>query len=122
MVCYLLGIDSPSVLARHPLRGAIFESFVVSEIAKAYTHAGREPRLYHWRDATGHEIDLIVDTGEGLVPVEIKSGRTVTTDMLGAIRWWMDLSGNPTTQGVVIHGGTGHQQRDGVHVLPWYIH
>lgn len=122
VVCYLLGIDSASVLARHPLRGAIFESFVVSEIAKAYTHAGREPRLFHWRDATGHEIDLIVDTGEGLVPVEIKSGRTVTTDMLGTIRWWMDLSGNTTTQGVVIHGGTGHQQRDGVHVLPWYIH
>ena len=122
LVCYLLGIEDANTLENHPLRGAVFESYVVSELIKAYEHAGREPRLFHWRDATGHEVDVIIDTGSMLLPVEIKSGMTVTKDTLKALKWWMNLEGNANFSGIVVHGGIDHQRRSGISVLPWFIH
>ncbi|HOX46685.1 MAG TPA: ATP-binding protein [Myxococcota bacterium] len=121
LVCYLLGIDSPATLARHPQRGAIFESFVVAEFVKARVHQGREPRLFHWRDATGHEIDLLVEDGPRLVPVEIKSGATVADDMLRSLLWWRSLPGNPHREGVLVTGGAVKGMREGVSLLPWHL-
>jgi len=121
LVCYLLGIHSPGVLASHPLRGAIFETYVVAEMLKAMEHAGREPTLFHWRDATGHEIDLIVDLGASLIPLEVKAGRTVASDALDDLRWWTGLGGNPTRGGLLVHGGLQRQSRHGFVILPWYL-
>ena len=53
LVCYLLGIRTPDELRHHPLRGAIFESWVVSELVKAHRNTAREPRLSFFRDAHG---------------------------------------------------------------------
>ncbi len=53
LVCYLLGIREPEQLRLHPLRGAIFESWVVSEIYKSFVHSGLQPSLFHYREARG---------------------------------------------------------------------
>ena len=74
LVCYLLDIRDAETLERHPLRGAVFESFVVSELVKSFAAIRRDPPLYFWRDATGHEIDVLIDVGGRIVPVEVKSG------------------------------------------------
>jgi hypothetical protein len=121
LVCYLLGIADAATLERHPLRGAIFESFVVSELAKAFEHSGREAPLYFWRDATGHEIDVLMDFGTRLVPVEVKSGSTVPSDALQGLRWWTSLPGNPNRGGVLVHGGDDTSALHGVRVRPWFI-
>ena len=83
------------MLRHHPLRGAVFESFVVSELTKAFANAGEEAPLYHWRDATGHEIDVIVDLGDRQIPVEVKSGMTVASDAFGGLAWWTSIPSNP---------------------------
>ncbi len=85
-VCYLLGIHSPALLKLHPLRGSIFESFVIGEIIKTFENDGREAPLYFWRDATGHELDGLIDLGDRLVPAEIKSGLTVAASAVDALR------------------------------------
>jgi len=121
LVCHLLGIPDPHTLSFHPLRGAIFESFVVSELVKAFVHQGRDAPLYHWRDATGHEVDIIVDLGARLVPIEVKSGVTIASDALDGLRWWTSLAGNPNTEGVLVHGGSARQVRRGMTVVPWYL-
>jgi len=77
VACYLLGIRSPEELRLHPLRGAIFESWVASEIMKAHHNVGQRPSLSFFRDAHGLEIDLIVERGTQLIGVEVKSGATV---------------------------------------------
>jgi hypothetical protein len=59
------------------MRGAIFESFVISELYKCFANAGESPPLYFWRDRTGHEVDIVLDFGRELLPVEIKSGETI---------------------------------------------
>jgi len=121
LVCFLLGIGSPSVLESHPLRGAIFESFVVSEICKAFVHSGREAPLYHWRDSTGHEVDVIIDLGESLVPVEIKSALTLASDVMGNLKWWTRIGDNPNKSGVLVHGGKVCHLREGFCVRPWWV-
>jgi hypothetical protein len=88
----MLGIQSPEMLERHPLRGAIFESYVAAELTKALVHRGREAPLFFWRDSTGHEVDILMDLGDRLVPVEVKSGQTVAADATDNLTRWTNLA------------------------------
>ena len=94
LVCYLLGIRNVSQLNTHPLKGAIFEGMVVTELIKKRTNAGLPINVYYWRDKAGHEIDVIIDNGNKLLPIEIKSGKTINTEFFKNIDYWCDLSGN----------------------------
>lgn len=121
LVCYLLGIENAATLERHPLRGAVFESFVVAELVKAHAARRQDPKLYFWRDATGHEIDILVDAGDRLIPVEVKSGRTVPADAVSALKWWTSIPSNPNRGGVLVHGGSENFDLGGFRVLPWFL-
>jgi len=63
LLCYLLGLNRAEDLRVHPLRGAIFETFVVAELRKLYLHHGRRPQIYFFRDSNGREVDVILDFG-----------------------------------------------------------
>ena len=121
LVCYLLDIRDAGTLERHPLRGAIFESFVVSELIKSFAARRLEQPLYFWRDATGHEIDVLIDAGGRVVPLEVKSGQTVAADAVDGLLWWTSIPGNPNRGGVLVHGGTERFDFKGVRVLPWFL-
>lgn len=117
LVCYLLNIRSPETLALHAQRGAIFETYVVSEMVKTCWNAGIKPPLYYWRDSQGHEVDLLVEDGEALFPIEIKSGQTVNASMFAGLDYWQKLSGSPG--GMLCHGGGESYVRNGVSVMAW---
>jgi hypothetical protein len=121
LVCYLLGIRTPEALVNHPLRGAIFESFVVGELTKAFTPRGQEAPLFFWRDAGGHEIDLLLDLGDRLLPVEVKSGMTVSPQVVDGLRWWTALPGNKNRGGALVHGGDRCYSLHGFAVRPWFV-
>ncbi len=121
LVCHLLDIRDAGTLERHPLRGAVFESFVVSELIKSFTAMRRDPPLYCWRDATGREIDILIDTGERVIPVEVKSGRTVPADAVDTLAWWTSIPSNPNQGGVLVHGGAESFDFKGFRVLPWFL-
>ena len=118
LVCYLLGIRTTEQLEFHPLRGAIFESMVVTELVKKRTHAGLPVNLFFWRDKTGHEIDVLVDEGGRLTPIEIKSGKTFSSEYFKHITYWSNLSGRK--QAVLLYAGKGQQRRSsGQEVMNW---
>ncbi len=119
LACSLLGIESQEQLAMHYLRGGLFESFVIAEFFKDYYNAGRVPRLYFWRDNHGHEIDCIVEQALTLIPVEIKSGKTVTTDFFENIHYWKQLAGDQASNGFIIYAGDNGQRRTDITVLNW---
>lgn len=79
LACYLLGIKKESELQLHYSKGSLFENFIVTEILKTRLNKGEEPNLFFWRDHHGNEIDIIIEEGEKLIPIEIKSGKTVQT-------------------------------------------
>ncbi|MYH01541.1 MAG: ATP-binding protein, partial [Nitrospira sp. SB0675_bin_23] len=122
LICYLLDIQDAGTLERHPLRGAVFESFVVSELVKNFAAIRRDPPLFFWRDATGHEIDVLIDTGERIIPVEVKSGQTVAGDAVDTLAWWTSIPSNPNQGGVLVHGGEENFDFKGFRVLPWFLH
>ena len=106
LLCYLLRIRSAEDLELHAARGAVFESWVVSEAVKNFMNRGLRPDVYYWRDSTGHEIDLLIEAGGGrLLPIEIKSGQTFNSDFVRNLTWWRGVSGGASTKGVVVYGG-----------------
>ncbi|HDL07463.1 MAG TPA: ATP-binding protein [Desulfobacteraceae bacterium] len=118
LLCSLLGIETEGQLASHFLRGNIFESAVISEFIKYRFNRGRRSNCYFWRDKHGREVDCIIDkTNDDLVPVEIKSGKTVSQDYFKGINYWQKLSGK--NGGYVVYGGEQRQTRSFTTVLPW---
>jgi uncharacterized protein len=123
LLCNLLGILNPDQLRLHPLRGAVFETWVVSEIAKARLHRGLPLSLSHYRDRKGDEIDVVLDRGDGLVAVEAKSGQTIATDFFPPLARFDGSIGQQRRQRPVVrvlaYGGDRSEQRDDCRVLPW---
>ena len=117
LLCYLLNIRSASDLELHSQRGHIFETYIVSEFVKACFNAGIEPPLYYWRDSQGHEIDLIIENGENLFPIEIKSGQTVSDSLFDGLNYWREL--DKSNSGMLIYGGSESYSRNGFQVRSW---
>lgn len=118
LVCSLLGLQHAEQLNQYPLRGELFENYIISELVKENLHQGLANHFYFWRDHTGNEIDLIIDDAGKLYPVEIKSGQTINQDYFKGLNFWRKLSGN--TLGSLIYGGDLLQKRsNGIQVYPW---
>jgi len=117
---WLLGIQDSEQLATHVQRGALFESWVISELLKTRYNAGETSNLYFWRDRSGHEVDLLIDLGAHLSPLEIKSGQTINKDYLKGLEFWKRLANDNTGKTWLVYGGDSRQIRSDVTVLPWY--
>lgn len=114
----LLGIHKIEHLQSHPLRGALFECLIVSEIIKQKNNSGNKDSLYFWRDKTGREIDLIIDKTISYIPLEIKSGKTVHDEFFKNLRYWLKLTGEK--QGKIIYAGDFDQKRsEGIDITSW---
>jgi hypothetical protein len=119
----LLQIETPAQLATHPLRGPLFETWVVGEIAKAHLHRGRRPRLSFYRERSRLEIDLVLEKGADVVLVEIKSARTPSGAFFAAFDRFADTVKDretPRIAGrVVVYGGDDSQDRSQGRLLSW---
>jgi len=119
LVSWLLGIQTPQQLETHPLRGNIFETFIVAELIKCRLNSGERPNLYFWRDSNGNEVDVIIENGRGLIPLEIKSGKTVARDFFSGLEKWMALAGDLSLNPTLIYGGSENYGHKGVRVIGW---
>ena len=119
LVSWLLGIRTPEQIETHPLRGNIFETFIISELIKSQFNQGEQPSFSFWRDSNGNEVDLIVDQGTGLMPIEIKSGKTLTRDSFVGLEKWCALAGDKAMRPSLIYGGNLAYEHKGVRVLGW---
>ena len=120
LATWLLGIHSSEQLATHAQRGALFETWVISELLKARYNAGEASNLYFWRDRSGHEVDLLIDHGTYLSPLEIKSGQTINKDYFKGLDFWRKLAGETAGKAWLVYGGDSRQPRSDLTVLPWY--
>jgi len=119
LAAWLLGIREPGQLAIHAMRGALFESWVISELLKDRYNRGLTSNLYFWRDRTGNEVDVLAEYGEALAPIEIKSGQTVTRDYLIGLQKWMALAGTSTVKPLLIYAGDNSDTRSGIEIRRW---
>ena len=84
---------------------------------KTCMNSNIEPPLYFWRDSQGHEVDLMIEDGEDLFPVEIKSGQTINGGMFDGLNYWRKLSG--IEKGMLCYGGNESYNRNGFNVRAW---
>lgn len=125
---YLLGIREPDQLRTHPLRGALFESWVAAELLKRGAHQGIRRELHHYRDAAGLEVDLVSTDASSVTLIEAKSGATVASDFAEGVerlaRGVRDRAKggahDRTIATRVIHGGMTRQTRGLTQLVPWH--
>jgi len=85
LVSYLLGLKIKDQVFRDPLRGGLFENFVIIEILKFFLNSGIRPELFFYRDSHNVEVDLLIRNGNSILPVEIKSSSTFSPKFVESI-------------------------------------
>ena len=127
LVCWLLGIRQPEQLRSHPLRGPIFETWVISEILKHRIHRGIGTSTMHglsfYRDKNGAEVDLLMEQPDRLTLLEAKSAETPSKSLFaGAQRVRRHFKDSPRPCDVAVaYGGEDFQQRTDGQLIPWRI-
>ena len=84
LACYLSFWNDPRVLENSAMAGAMFETYIVSEIIKQYSNKGIDvrSRLAYYRDNNGREIDLMIIENGTIYPIEIKKSADPGKDAL----------------------------------------
>jgi predicted AAA+ superfamily ATPase len=120
IVSYLLGLRDQDAVLRGPLAGPLFETAIVSELAKLFYHRGLPPPLWYWRSRDGWEVDLLVELRGRLHPVEIKATATPRPAHAESLVRWRSLAGDRAGDGLLV---TRAQEASalvpGLRVLPW---
>lgn len=119
LACSLLGIRNESQVDLHYLKGSLFENLIINEFIKRAFHRGDIPQLYFWQENHGKEIDCLLVDGEKITPVEIKSGKTLSTSYFDNLKYWWQLAGLPADQGYVVYGGEQSMQISAGALVSW---
>ena len=121
LLCYLIGIREPEHILSHPLRGQIFETWVVAEIMKSRFNIGVRGGLHFYRDHNGIEVDLVIPEVEKILLVEAKSNSTPSSSLLrGTRRVKKHLQHLPQSiKAFVVYGGDSFQQHKDGAFIPW---
>jgi hypothetical protein len=85
--------------------GAVMETAVLMEIRTALSFRGRRPDLYFWRTSNGAEVDIVVENGPTLVPVEVKLSGTPKMTMARGLQLFRQEYGEHADTGWVVHSG-----------------
>lgn len=104
IVSSLIGIQDEIQLENHPLKGNLFENFVVMEFVKNNSFNFNKANFYYWRTVAGIEIDLLIEKNSKLIPVEIKSGMTYQESWWKNIKKWQEFAKN-SEEAIIIYNG-----------------
>lgn len=105
VLCYLLGIETTSQLAVHPLRGAIFENLAVIELLKQRLNNAKQPNLYFYRENRGHEADIVRTEGDMLDIFEVKSSQTFNKSFVKNLDYLKGLLCDKIRHSAVVYDG-----------------
>lgn len=120
LLCHLLGIQNSKELTVHPMRGYIFESWVLGELMKNLFNNGRRNNLYFWRDHVGHEVDCLIDNGfNKMTAIEIKSSVTLYEEQLKGLKYFKTLATKKSVNNFLIYAGQESMKRTSAETIDW---
>lgn len=119
LLSYLLGIETIEQLDRDPLRGSLFENFIIAELIKYRWNRGKDHQLYFFRDNHGLEVDVIFQKGHQLKPIEIKLSATYSREFGRKLKRFLELTGNRAVDPEIIFTGMEKQDVSGIKLQPW---
>ena len=119
LAAYLLDIQNVKHIANHPLKGAIFENFIVAELLKARANHGKNSNIYFFRDNVGNEVDVLLENGGSVKPVEIKLGGTINDDYFKSLRYYQKINKKSSLKAALIYGGNENQRREAFDIFSY---
>lgn len=120
VACSLLGIQNSEQLITHSLKGSLFENLIILDLLKQRLNKGLQDNLYYWRDKSGNELDVLLDSATIITAIEIKAGSTMNNDYQKGLLYFKNLEGNENVKSIVCYTGSINQQRsNGVIVNTW---
>lgn len=109
LASYLSGHYSPEDLEQSREWGGILESFVFHQLKQLANLIVPSPHIHHWRTTGGEEVDFVIEHGQSLVAIEVKSASRVTYSDIGHLQQFLDEY--PSTKaGVILHSGKQVEQ------------
>jgi predicted AAA+ superfamily ATPase len=119
LLCNLLKISKTETLLTHPIKGALFENMMIAEYVKQMHHQNNPEDLWFWRDASGNEIDLIVDKGDQMDIIEFKASQTIKTQMFDGLAKFEEISQIKNLNKSLVYGGNTSQKRSAGNLVSW---
>jgi predicted AAA+ superfamily ATPase len=119
LLCFLLKINDASSLKISRHKGNLFENYVINEYLKQNYHRNLILDFWFWRDAVGHEIDLIWQKSEKLNLVEIKATETVMPEMFRGLSYFEKFIPDLIESKTLVHTGLYNQNRTAGRVQTW---
>lgn len=119
LACHLLGINKPEELNFHYAKGALFENYIITEYLKNSRNKGDNSNPYFWRNNVGNEIDLLVNIGQHLKIIEIKSRKTIKDDFFKGLTYFEKIQSNYTIDKYLVYGGDTSRKQYETQVLSW---
>jgi predicted AAA+ superfamily ATPase len=117
LATFLMGINEQRQLNTHPLRGNLFENMIVMELLKQRYNAGRDNNLTFYRDHKGNEVDIIYSIVQHVLPIEIKSGETVTKEYFKGLKYFEKLFPDLPYGKAVIYGGDKYYNQEETQIV-----
>ena len=123
LAAHLLGISQSRLSARDPSAlsefGHLTETFAVNELIKQAGWAEAQVRFSHFRTRDQHEVDLVIETGEGAIAgIEVKASSTIADNDFRGLRLLRDRLGTSFLGGVVLNlGQRSYSYENRLHVL-----
>lgn len=117
LASWLCGIENTGHVMNHPLRGHLFENTVVIEALKYRFNQGKRDNLNFFRDSSGNEIDLVYNIAHTLLPIEIKSGQTISSDYFKGFKKFQKIFPDLPYGQVIVYGGDTIQDRTDVRII-----
>jgi predicted AAA+ superfamily ATPase len=119
LLAHLLKIQNAEQIAGSPQKGALFENMVIADYVKQMYHRNDLSDLWFWRDASGNEIDLIIDRGQEKTIVEIKATQTIMSNLFDGLTKFESISDEPIHKKILVYGGDQSQSRTVADVVSW---
>ena len=118
LLCYLLRLETKEELLLDKMKGAVVETFAVSELLKTRYNKGKRSNLAYFRDQKGFEVDIIADWKHSFA-IEVKSDSDSEKKLSNNVRKYLKLKGGNSTLGVVFYLGDYSVEIDGIKYMSW---
>jgi hypothetical protein len=107
LAAYLLGISEIALKNQPHSFGSLLENFIFSELNKQVTWSHTQPRIFHFRNQTGQEVDFVLeDRQRRCVGIEVKAAVTLRSGDFNGLRWLQSNLGKLFLRGIVLYNGT----------------
>ena len=103
----------------YPLRGSLFETFIVAELVKSRFNHGKLADLFFWRDSNGNEVDIIAEQGTKLMPLEIKSGKTLSIESTKGLKKYISIARNSVVVPTLIYNCDDSFKQQDMQITSW---